>query len=181
MHAFQAWLLKTFMSVKIVSPFMHSKWGWPTCESLHFIGLSLLIGTIATFDLRLLGMAKRVPIGALHKLVPWGVGGYLINVTTGLMFLVTEPNQYFYNSAFHFKMLFMSLAGLNVLAFYSAVFRRVRFLPAGADAPLPAKLIGGISLFCWIAIIVCGRMLTFYRPVFCNGVEPTDFLSTCVK
>jgi hypothetical protein len=78
-------------------------------------------------------------------------------------------------------MLFMMLAGLNVLTFYSAVFRRVKSLPAGAEAPLAAKMIGGASLLLWTGIIVCGRLLTFYRPIFCGGVEPTDFLSTCVK
>ncbi len=180
MHAFQDWLYKMFSSTTMVSPFMHSKWGWPTCETLHFIGLSLLIGTIGMFDLRLLGMAKRVPIGALHRLVPWGVAGYLLNVTTGSMFLMTEPNQYIYNPSFHFKMLFMALAGLNILAFYSAVFRRVKVLGPGEDAPLSAKLIGGASLFLWTGIIVFGRMLTFFRPNGCVG-EPSGFLSTCVR
>src|SRR3989442_12732660 len=97
MAHFQVWLVRTLVSIKTVSPFMHSRWGWPTCESLHFIGLSLLIGTIFMFDLRLLGMAKRMPIAALHRLIPWTVLGYGINVTTEAMILVTDPDQYIYN------------------------------------------------------------------------------------
>ncbi|MCE2558991.1 MAG: hypothetical protein J4F98_10360, partial [Acidobacteria bacterium] len=50
--------------------FMHTSWGWPTVESLHFFGLSLLIGTIGLWDLRLLGVARAIPMAALHKLVP---------------------------------------------------------------------------------------------------------------
>lgn len=178
-YEIQYWLWSTLSSVKIVQPIMTSQWGWPICESLHFFGLSLLIGTVGMFDMRLLGVAKRVPISALHRLIPWGIGGYVLNIVTGSMFLVSAPDQYLYNSAFHLKMLFMSLAGLNVLVFYSAVFRNVKTLGAGADAPLAARLIGGSSLFLWTGIIIFGRLLTFYRPYVCLEGEPTGLLSTC--
>src|SRR5258708_787184 len=131
MDPFQPWLSRTLYSIEFVHSFMRSKWGWPTCETLHFLGLSMLLGAIGLFDLRLLGLAKRVPIAALHRLVPWGVGGYVLNIITGLMFLATEPDQYIYNPSFHFKILFMGFAGLNVLVFYLAVFRRVRILSPG--------------------------------------------------
>ena len=180
MHTFQDWLYHALASTRIVSPFMHSRWGWPICESLHFIGLSLLIGAIGTFDLRLLGIGKRIPIAALHRLIPWGIAGYLLNVTTGAMFLMTDPNQYIYNPSFHFKMLFMGLAGLNVLAFYSTAFQRLKALEPGQDTPFPARAIGGASLFLWTAVIVCGRLLTFYRPTLCEG-EVREFLATCFK
>jgi uncharacterized membrane protein len=179
MALFQVWLVKTLFSVKIVSDFMHSAWGWPTCESVHFIGLSLLIGTIATFDLRLLGFAKSVSIAALHRLVPWGVFGYLLNVTTGAMFLVTEPNQYIYNPAFQFKLLFMAIAGLNILAFYALLFGRLKRTGPGADAPAGAKVVAAVSLSVWIAVIVCGRLLTFYRPGDCD-LKDAGFIATCI-
>ena len=104
-------LARFLVSFTSVGALMRTQWGWPIAESLHFIGLTLLVGTIGLFDLRLLGVGKRIPIAALHRLVPWGVAGYLINITTGLMFLITEPNQYIYNPAFHFKILFMGQIG----------------------------------------------------------------------
>ena len=36
--------------------FMNSPWGWPIAESIHFIGLSMLIGAVDLFDLRMLGL-----------------------------------------------------------------------------------------------------------------------------
>src|SRR5262249_9651034 len=111
MSDFQVALVHTLSSVKPIARIMHSAWGWPAAESIHFVGLSLLIGTIATFDLRLLGMARQIPVAALHRLIPWGLLGYGLNILTGAMFLMTEPDQYIYNPAFHFKLLFMAFAG----------------------------------------------------------------------
>jgi uncharacterized membrane protein len=180
MEAFQAGLVRTLGGAYgVVSPFTNSAWGWPACETLHFLGLSLLVGTIGMFDLRLLGMAKRVPIGALHRLVPWGILGYGINVITGALFLMTEPREYIYNPAFHFKILFMALAGLNVLAFYLTTFRKVKVLGSGDDAPRLAKVMASASILLWISVLVCGRLLTFYRPDLC-GAERAGFLSTCI-
>ena len=180
MSAFQVWLVRTLGSAyDVVSPFTNSAWGWPVCETVHFLGLSLLVGTIGMFDLRLLGMAKRVPIVALHRLVPWGILGYALNVVTGSLFLMTEPREYIYNPAFHFKMLFMALAGFNVLAFYLTTFRSVKVLGSGDDAPRVAKVMASVSLVVWIGVIVCGRFLTFYRPDLC-GSQRAGFLSTCI-
>ena len=47
------------------------RWAWPLSEILHFIGLTLLVGIVAIFDLRLLGVAKRMPVASLRKLLPW--------------------------------------------------------------------------------------------------------------
>jgi hypothetical protein len=86
-----------------VANLMRTAWAWPIFESIHFLGLCMLIGCIGTFDLRLLGIAKRVPIAAMHRLIPWGILGFAINASSGLMFLLTEPDQYIYNPSFHLK------------------------------------------------------------------------------
>lgn len=154
----RSWPLSAFV--------LHHSWLWPAMESLHYLGLSMLLGTVGLFDLRVLGMAKAIPPGALHRLIPWGVGAYGLNLLTGISFFSAFPEQYAYNSAFHWKLSFMALAGLNVALFYTAAFRGVMALPAGADAPLRAKLITGLSLASWISVLVCGRLLTFNRPPF---------------
>src|SRR5262249_30177271 len=33
---------------------------WPSCETLHFVGLSILFTVVLLVDLRMLGMAKRI-------------------------------------------------------------------------------------------------------------------------
>src|SRR6185436_9696746 len=119
MAPFQVWLERFLANASpTVAAFMRTKWGWPFAESVHFIGLCLLLSAVIVFDLRLLGMAKRIPIAALHKLIPFGLIGFAMNIMTGSMFLLTEPNQYIYNPSFHFKVLFLATAGLNAMTFY---------------------------------------------------------------
>jgi hypothetical protein len=142
-------------------------WVWPLCETLHYFGLSLLLGTVGLFDLRVLGLAKSIPPAALHKLIPFGVAGFVINLLTGIVFFSGFPEQYAYNPSFFFKGVFMAVAALNVAAFYlSDTFRQVKEVPAGADASWRAKLIAGTSLSAWVAVLVCGRLLTFFRPPY---------------
>ena len=140
-------------------------------ESIHFLGLSMLVGCIGLFDLRLLGMAKQIPIAALHKLIPWGLLGFAINITSGSLFLLTEPDQYIYNPSFQFKVLFIMIAGLNALLFYVTSWGRVN-ADGTIHAPRAGKVAAVISLSMWISGIVCGRLLTFFRPGDCPPEGP---------
>jgi len=149
-----------------VYTFMHSAWGWPIAESLHFIGLSMLLGTVGVFDLRLLGLGKGLAYADLHRLVPFGIAGYCLNATTGLMFLLSAPDQYLFNPAFQIKLLLMLLAGINVLVFYRTSMALVR-TTAQSDNVVPrARLMGLVSLLSWCGIIICGRLITYFRPPY---------------
>jgi len=180
MGAYQLWMHDTLLRGTAAAAFMRSDWGWPTIESVHFIGLTMLFGSIAVWDLRLLGMAKRVPMAEFHRLVPFAVLGFVINAASGSMFLMTEPNQYIYNPAFHFKLLLLGIAGLNILVFYVTVFWRFGSLAPGVDAPRILKTFGAVSLACWIGVIICGRLITFYRPFPCAPDGAAEFIVECI-
>jgi hypothetical protein len=178
LHHFQVWLVTTIYRQSPVADLMRTAWAWPIAESLHFLGLCLLVGAIGTFDLRLLGIARRVPIAAVHRFIPWGLAGFALNIMTGSLFLLTEPDQYIYNPSFHFKLLFMTIGGLNAATFYLTSYRRVFGPDAPLDAPKRAKVIAAISLCAWIGVITGGRLLTFYRPAPCDG-QQRSLLLTC--
>ena len=177
MVRFQMWIVSTFAGATSVRAVMRTAWGWPAAESLHFIGLSLLVGTIFVFDLRLLGIGRRIPIGALHRLIPWGLAGWVLTFATVMLFLLAEPDQYVYNPAFHFKVLFMVLAGLNASLFYLTSYRRT--ISAAADAPRLAQFIAAASIVLWLSVIIAGRLLTFYRPAPCEAGE-AGTLAECI-
>ena len=164
LHAAQIWLVAAIESHSPVATLMQTAWAWPIVESLHFIGLCLLVGAIGSFDLRLLGVARRVPIAAMHRLIPWGIAGFALNVSTGLLFVLTEPDQYIYNVSFHLKLLFLTIGGTNAGLYYLTSYRQAFGDAAVLNAPRRAKVIAAVSLCAWTGVIVCGSLLTFYRP-----------------
>jgi hypothetical protein len=148
----------------------HIWWAWPLCESLHFIGMAMLVGVAGVIDLRLLGVAKGLPLGPLQRLMPWAALGFAINLITGFVFIAGNPRQYIgppLSLSFAAKMLFILLAGLNVLLFYITGLKRlVDRVEAGHDAPLGAKVSAAVSLFLWIGVMYWGRMLQFFGKSF---------------
>jgi hypothetical protein len=140
-----------------------SKWWWAFMMDLHFVGLVLLIGTVGILDLRMLGFAKQIPVDPLHKLVPWAMAGFGLNLATGVLAFTGMQDYYTYNWAFWIKMLAIMLLGLNVAAFYlTGAFHAVRDLGPGDDAPIFAKWIAATSLFLWFAVITLGRYIQSY-------------------
>lgn len=158
--------LLNFSQATGIFAFMHSPWGWPIIESLHFLGLSLLIGAVGLFDLRLLGVAVGISYRALHKIVPFGVFGFFLNVITGTMFLSSAPDQYLYNPAFQIKLSFVAIAGVNMLLFYRRSFVLVRQEEGGTLLPFEPRFYASVSLLCWCGVIICGRLITYYRPPY---------------
>jgi hypothetical protein len=163
-HGFSTWLHATKLSWAVAGGV---PWIWPLCETLHFMGLALLVGIVGVFDLRILGMAKGLPVGPIQRLMPWAILGFAINLITGFLFFAGDPFQYIHNIAFAMKLLFIALAGVNVIVFYvTGLYRHVDGIGAGHDAPIAAKVVAAASLFLWIGVMYWGRMLPFIGNAF---------------
>ena len=140
---------------------------WPVCETLHFVGLALLFGITGLLDLRLMGVVKGIPVARLQRLMPWAVAGFAINAITGVLFFIGASAQYVDNFAFWMKVLFIGLAGLNVLLFYvTGLARTANALGAGDDPPPAARVVGAVSLLLWLGVMYWGRMLPFLGNAF---------------
>jgi hypothetical protein len=138
-----------------------STWAFPALQSLHFIGMSLLIGVVGVIDLRILGVARGLPIRPLHRFLPLAFAGFGINLLTGIMFFCHDPYVYAYNPSFRIKMLLILLAGLNALWFRLGVFLDVDKWGPGIEASRLAKTISALSLLIWIGVITAGRFIAF--------------------
>ena len=158
MTAFASWLHHTPLSLVFQA---QVRWLWPLCETLHFAGLALLLGVAGMFDLRLLGFMKRVSIRAVQEFMPWALVGFVVNLTTGLIFLISEPAQYFSNPTWWVKVAFLIVSGLNALIFQIAFSSRVNAIAPGEDTPASFKVIGAVSLLGWLGVLWAGRMLPF--------------------
>lgn len=134
-------------------------WMWPTCETLHFVGLSLLLGVVLLVDLRVLGFMKGVSFQSLHRLLPWAAMGFGVNIMTGMLFFVGIPGQYIKNPAFYWKIGLAMLAGANAL--YFTILDEPWSLGPKEDAPLTAKIAAGSAMLLWLGVLYFGSMLPF--------------------
>jgi hypothetical protein len=157
---------KGFLDVPAMGEWILSHmWMWPTGETLHFIGMSLSFGVLLVVNLYLLGLAGDAPFAAIHRLLPWGMLGLILNVASGMMFFTGVPQQYLENPTFHWKVFFLVLVGLNYL--YLTVFERPwRTIATPARPGLADKALAFSSLFTWVAVMYLGRMLPYLRGLF---------------
>jgi hypothetical protein len=139
-------------------------WVWPTAETLHFIGLSMLFSVVLIVHLRLLGVAKAVPYAAVYQLLPLGMLGFGLNLVTGLLFFLGATQQYIHNKTFYWKIVFVVLGGVNLL--YFILEDDVWAVGPGDDAPTVSKIAAASAIFLWVAVLFCGHMLPFIGNAF---------------
>ena len=140
---------------------MHNTvWLFPLAEILHFMGLSLLIGSLLVVDCRLLGFARGFPVEAVYRFLPLALTGFSINLVTGIMFFFSDPFRYYPNIAFRIKMLFIILAGLNALYFALTVQHR-HTAQKGERTGTDIKMVSALSFLFWIGVIILGRFIPY--------------------
>jgi hypothetical protein len=138
-------------------------WTWIAAETLHFVGLSLLVGVILLIDLRMLGFMPQVSFKALDRLLPWAMLGFALNVFTGMLFFAAAYGQYTNNPAFFWKLVFVVLAGANTLYF---TFDNTWTMAPGRDAPALSKAAAVGAMFFWVGVMYWGSMLPFIGNAF---------------
>jgi hypothetical protein len=141
-----------------------NKYWWAFMMDLHFIGLALIIGALGFIDLRTLGFIKQVPLLSLERLIPWGLAGVALNISTGVLAYIGMPGYYSHDIAFWLKIFALLLLGLNAAAFYlTDTFSAVQRVGAGEDASRAAKVMAASSLVLWFGVITLGRYIQFYQ------------------
>jgi len=139
----------------------NSAWAFPALQSAHFIGMTMLIGVVGAIDLRVLGVARAIPLAPLHRYLPLAFIGFGINLCTGIAFFCHDPYVYAPNTSFRIKMLLILLAGLNALWFRLGVFLDLEHWGPGIEASRLAKVISAVSILIWLCVITAGRYIAF--------------------
>ena len=155
-------LLGALEEGSIASAMRDSLWLFPLVETVHIIGFSILVGAVIMFDLRILGVSKRISVRMLARhLLPWSVGALLLIVPTGTLMFASEASDLVGNRAFVVKMLLLMLAGANAGAFHLGSFRDAELWDQNAPSPTGAKLHAIASMLIWIGVITCVRLIAY--------------------
>ena len=152
---FCQWLGNTSFSATI----RESTWYYPIIESVHVLGLTLFVGLLLLWDLRLIGITlRRVSVSEVWaRLIPWISLGAVI--LTGVPLLASLAfSKYYTNEAFWLKMYFF----LAALLFTFTIRQRVAFGdPVRANSVI-GKAVGLVSVLLWSGVGIMGRGIGFY-------------------
>ena len=144
--------------------FIHTKaWAFTTVQVVHVFAVSMLIGTIAIVDFRLLGFAStKRPFAELSRQVlPFTWGAFVLAVIAGSLLFISRATDYFTDPVFSIKMSLIAVAGINMAIFEFITVRDVQKWNLNPTPPPPARLAGGISIACWVLVVVFGRLISF--------------------
>lgn len=140
------------------TPFMYA-----TLESLHILGIAVLVGPAFAFDLRLLGVGRRLVsvTTAARYLLPVSHVGLAIAIATGLGLFSAQAVGVAGSSAAPWKLGLLLVAGLNVLVFHRGVYRRIADWTEASRTPAAARVSGVVSMTTWTGVIFAGRFLAY--------------------
>jgi uncharacterized protein DUF6644 len=150
------------LSAAVRGEFPGTEWLFPIIETLHVMALTIVVGSIAMIDLRLLGIASRESsvTRLSNEVLPWTWIAFSFAAVFGSLLFMSNANGYAANPAFRLKFISMGLAGINMLVFHFGAYRHVARWDLG-QPPMGAKVAGALSLALWIAVVFFGRWAGF--------------------
>jgi len=133
--------------------------GWiDVVRTVHLLGVSLLVGGVLSFDLRVLGLGRGLAPRALGAhLLPLAVLGFALAASSGLLLFATRASELLISAVFLSKLCLIFLMGANAVLFHLLSWRHVEHWRDGA--PPLARLLVAVSALGWMAVLACGAVL----------------------
>ena len=154
--AFLEWLQQSWLGRLVAE----SLWGYPTFETMHTIGMALLIGSLGLINLRVLGYKPELPLLGTRDLLPLAWLGFTINAISGAALFASDAVNFFSSYTFWTKIVLVILGGINAAVLSSRIFG------GGVAAPptVGARVIAASSLVFWMGAVVAGRLIAYTPP-----------------
>jgi hypothetical protein len=156
--AMMTWLEHRPFAVAIAE----STWLFPIVETVHVLALTVVVGSVAMMDLRLLGVGSkdRAASEVISSSLPWAWSAFAVAFGAGSMMFSSKAATYYVNVPFRIKMLCLALAAVNMLFFHFFTARGMAAWDRGAP-PRAARLAAACSLTLWVVIVATGRCIGF--------------------
>jgi hypothetical protein len=158
MTAARSWLDWCSNTVAIVF-IRDSSFGMPAIQSVHLVGLTMLLAAILVLNLRLAGVSMTdwsLP-AVERQLRPWAWGAITLVLASGVVMFLGNPEKYLASAPFQVKMASLALAMLCQFGLFRRFFRS----EPGARPRSVNIVVAGLSLTLWFAVGWAGRAIAF--------------------
>jgi hypothetical protein len=155
--AFLEWLQGTWVGVLVAE----SLWGYPLLETIHSIGMAMLIGALGLINLRVLGYKPDLPLLHIRQLLPLAWLGFTLNAVSGSLLFTSDAVYFFESYTFRIKMVLILLGGINAALLGQRVFRDAADAAPAAPPSASTKWIAVTSLVFWFGAVCAGRLIAY--------------------
>jgi hypothetical protein len=157
---FAEWLSTTYLSVFIQN---HNGWAIPTIQSIHIVGIGVVLGSVFMICLRILGRAgmDQTLRQTTSRFAPWLTGGLYLMLATGLLMVIGEPVRELVTFSFWLKMFLVAFSTLIAVVFQRSLRKRDR---QWEEALVRRRSIQGLAILAfllWACIIILGRLIAY--------------------
>lgn len=155
---FLGWLQNTPVAIFVAE----TLWAYPLLETLHTLGMAMLLGSLGLINLRVLGYKAALSLIGTRDLLPVAWFGFTINAASGLLLFTSDAISFFSSNTFRVKITLIVLAGINAAILSRRIFGDGSNSAASAGGELTTRLLAGSSLAFWVVAVICGRIYAYY-------------------
>ena len=126
---------------------------------LHALGMGFVVGVHVATNLRILGMAPRIPLSLMRRFSPVLWASLVAVSLSGALLLAAYPAKALTNPLFYFK-----LTGVLAALFITRSLTRRLLQDSTYDSgPVPrqARVLAALSLVLWAWVVTSGRLLAY--------------------
>jgi hypothetical protein len=139
----------------------------PIVQTVHLLGIAIVLGSIVLLDLRILGLAlpSQDVRELTRRVMPWLWCTLPVMLLSGLPFVLARPERYFTNPVFawKFSLLLPAVAlavALHVISIRKPDYWQVRGTRAAVRG------IAAVSLLLWTGVVFAGRWIAYADYLF---------------
>ena len=153
-HLFPASVFQVLSRTSVAMYVQHSLWAFAILETVHIMGLTILLGSIFVTNLTVLGVGlKRSAPQLARELAPWMLGGLVLMLGSGIPMFISSAIGYSLSDPMNIK--------LGLLAFAMVLQLAIHNVPGMYDGKPLGKVAACLSMLCWFGVAWAGRAIAF--------------------
>jgi len=158
-HQFADWLAQTPLSLAIQT----REWIIPTIQSVHIVGIAVVMGSVFMIELRIWGWVGRDQTVAqtTARFGPWLIGALAVLLVTGAVMVVGEPERELLALSFWLKMILVAIGTVVAVTFQRAVEQRDRAWETAIAGRRSVSAAAIVVLLIWFGVVVLGRLIAY--------------------
>ena len=160
MKQFAEWLSTTFLSVFIQN---HNSWIIPTIQSIHIVGIGVVLGSVLMIDLRILGWAgmDQTLRQTMSRFAPWLTAALCLLLATGILMVVGEPVRELLTFSFWLKMFLVAVSTLTAAIFQITLRTHEQQWEETLVKRRSIQWLAILTFLIWVCVIILGRLIAY--------------------